>query len=244
MTKFTKITAAIVAAAAVLSFAGCSNNTSSASESSSAVSDASTASTAEAAKTAEAASTAAATAEAAQTAEAAAPATAEASAFDASAMYGDWVLAAINDGTNTMSVADFAAANNVSAEDTLIYVNIDENSYNSLAMGVEGNYSYTVTENGITVDLDGMELPVTYDAESDILAYGVAVGDVTYKYVFMRNTDRLPLPLRLLSNSVQNRYICPDFAPGFCFLLTYGGFCGTIFSRHDFEQENLHEKIN
>lgn len=104
-------------------------------------------------------------------------------------MYGDWVLAAINDGTNTMSVADFAAANNVSAEDTLIYVNIDENSYNSLAMGVEGNYSYTVTENGITVDLDGMELPVTYDAESDILAYGVAVGDVTYKYVFMRNTD-------------------------------------------------------
>lgn len=195
MTKFTKITAAIVAAAAVLSFAGCSNNTSSASESSSAVSDASTASTAsaastaEAAKTAEATSTAAATAEAAQTAEAAAPATAEASAFDASAMYGDWVLAAINDGTNTMSVADFAAANNVSAEDTLIYVNIDENSYNSLAMGVEGNYSYTVTENGITVDLDGMELPVTYDAESDILAYGVAVGDVTYKYVFMRNTD-------------------------------------------------------
>lgn len=196
MTKFTKITAAIVAAAAVLSFAGCSNNTSSASESSSAVSDASTASaasTAEAAKTAEAASTtastAAATAEAAQTAEAAAPATAEASAFAASAMYGDWVLAAINDGTNTMSVADFAAANNVSAEDTLIYVNIDENSYNSLAMGVEGNYSYTVTENGITVDLDGMELPVTYDAESDILAYGVAVGDVTYKYVFMRNTD-------------------------------------------------------
>ena len=196
MTKFTKITVAIVAAAAVLSFAGCSNNTSSASESSSAVSDASTASaasTAEAAKTAEAASTtastAAATAEAAQTAEAAAPATAEASAFDASAMYGDWVLAAINDGTNTMSVADFAAANNVSAEDTLIYVNIDENSYNSLAMGVEGNYSYTVTENGITVDLDGMELPVTYDAESDILAYGVAVGDVTYKYVFMRNTD-------------------------------------------------------
>ena len=189
MTKFTKITAAIVAAAAVLSFAGCSNNTSSASESSSAASDASTASTAEAAKTAEAASTAAATAEAAQTAEAAAPATAEASAFDASAMYGDWVLAAINDGTNTMSVADFAAANNVSAEDTLIYVNIDENSYNSLAMGVEGNYSYTVTENGITVDLDGKELPVTYDAESDILAYGVAVGDVTYKYVFMRNTD-------------------------------------------------------
>ena len=189
MTKFTKITAAIVAAAAVLSFAGCSNNTSSASESSSAVSDASTASTAEAAKTAEAASTAAATAEAAQTAEAAAPATAEASAFDASAMYGNWVLAAINDGTNTMSVADFAAANNVSAEDTLIYVNIDENSYNSMAMGVEGNYSYTVTENGITVDLDGMELPVTYDAESDILAYGVAVGDVTYKYVFMRNTD-------------------------------------------------------
>lgn len=176
MTKFTKITAAIVAAAAVLSFAGCSNNTSSASESSSAVSDASTAS-------------AASTAEAAKTAEAAAPATAEASAFDASAMYGDWVLAAINDGTNTMSVADFAAANNVSAEDTLIYVNIDENSYNSLAMGVEGNYSYTVTENGITVDLDGMELPVTYDAESDILAYGVAVGDVTYKYVFMRNTD-------------------------------------------------------
>ena len=173
MTKFTKITAAIVAAAAVLSFAGCSNNTSSASESSSAVSDASTASTAEAA----------------QTAEVAAPATAEASAFDASAMYGNWVLAAINDGTNTMSVADFAAANNVSAEDTLIYVNIDENSYNSLAMGVEGNYSYTVTENGITVDLDGMELPVTYDAESDILAYGVAVGDVTYKYVFMRNTD-------------------------------------------------------
>lgn len=187
MTKFTKITAAIVAAAAVLSFAGCSNNTSSASESSSTVSTAEAANTAEAAKTAEAAAPA--TAEAAQTAEVAAPATAEAPAFDVSAMYGDWVLGAINDGTNTMSVADFAAANNVSAEDTLIYVNIDENAYNSLAMGVEGNYSYTVTENGITVDLDGMELPVSYDAESDIFAYGVAVGDVTYKYVFMRNTD-------------------------------------------------------
>lgn len=187
MTKFTKITAAIVAAAAVLSFAGCSNNTSSASESSSTVSTAEAANTAEAAKTAEAAAPA--TAEAAQTAEVAAPATAEAPAFDVSAMYGNWVLGAINDGTNTMSVADFAAANNVSAEDTLIYVNIDENAYNSLAMGVEGNYSYTVTENGITVDLDGMELPVSYDAESDIFAYGVAVGDVTYKYVFMRNTD-------------------------------------------------------
>ena len=175
-----KITALMLSSAMMLSLAACGGSASTETVSSEAASS-------EAASTT--ASTAAATAEAAQTAEAAAPATAEASTFDASAMYGDWVLAAINDGTNTMSVADFAAANNVSAEDTLIYVNIDENSYNSLAMGVEGNYSYTVTENGITVDLDGMELPVTYDAESDILAYGVAVGDVTYKYVFMRNTD-------------------------------------------------------
>lgn len=189
MTKFTKITAAIVAAAAVLSFAGCSNNTSSASESSSAASDASTASTAEAAKTAEAASTAAATAEAAQTAEVAAPATAEASAFDVTKMFGQWVLAGVNDGTNTMNVADFAASLNADVESCLVYVTIDETTYSSKVLDNESTFTYTVNDNGITVDMDGIELPVVYDADADAIAYGVAQDEVTYKYVFMRNTD-------------------------------------------------------
>ena len=37
--------------------------------------------------------------------------------------------------------------------------------------------------------MGGLELPVSYDAENDIFAYGVSLGDVTYKYVFIRNTD-------------------------------------------------------
>ena len=187
MTKFTKITAAVVAAAAVLSFAGCSNNTSSASSDTS-----STASTAEAAKTAEAASTAAATAEAdtASTAEVAAPATAQAEtpAFDVTAMYGDWLLAAVNDGTNTMNVADFAASLNADVESCMIYVTIDENTYTSTILDNSSSYPYTVNESGITVDMDGIELPIVYDVDGDFFAYGVAQDEVTYKYVFMRNT--------------------------------------------------------
>lgn len=191
MTKFTKFTAAIVAAAAVLSFAGCSNNNTS-SENSSTVSSTSTAdaaSTAEA-KTAEAAATAeAATAQASATAEADTAATAEAAAFDATKMYGSWILAAVNNGTDTMNVADFAASTNATVEEAIIAVVIDENSYSSQAANSEGTYSYVVTENGITVDVDGVELPVYYDEESDSLAYGVAVGDVTYKFIFVRNDD-------------------------------------------------------
>lgn len=190
MTKFTKITAAVVAAAAVLSFAGCSNNTSSTSSASSDAS--STASTAEAAKTAEAASTAAATAEAdtASTAEVAAPATAqaEAPAFDVTAMYGDWMLAGVNDGTNTMNVSDFAASLNADVESCMIYVTIDENNYTSTVLDYSNTYSYTANENGITVDMDGIELPIVYDVDGDFFAYGVAQDEVTYKYVFMRNT--------------------------------------------------------
>lgn len=187
MTKFTKITAAVVAAAAVLSFAGCSNNTSSASSDTS-----STASTAEAAKTAEAASTAAATAEAdtASTAEVAAPDTAqaEAPAFDVTAMYGDWMLAGVNDGTNTMNVSDFAASLNADVESCMIYVTIDENNYTSTVLDNASTFPYTANENGITVDMDGIELPIVYDVDGDFFAYGVAQDEVTYKYVFMRNT--------------------------------------------------------
>lgn len=187
MTKFTKITAAVVAAAAVLSFAGCSNNTSSASSDSS-----STASTAEAAKTAEASSTAAATVEAdtASTAEVAAPATAqaEAPAFDVTAMYGDWLLAAVNDGTNTMNVSDFAASLNADVESCMIYVTIDENNYTSTVLDNASTFPYTVNADGITVNMDGIDLPIVYDVDGDFFAYGVAQDEVTYKYVFMRNT--------------------------------------------------------
>ena len=191
MTKFTKITAAIVAAAAVLSFAGCSNNTSSASESSSTVS---AASTAEAAKTAEAAATAeadsASTAQAA-TAEVAAPATAEASAFDVSVMYGEWILAGINNGTETMSVADYAASIGASAEDCMAAVKIDENGYTSATSAAESTLAYTASENGVDVDLgEGNILNVIYDADSDALFYGYADAEGnTYKFIFMRNTD-------------------------------------------------------
>lgn len=188
MTKFTKFTAAIVAAAAVLSFAGCSNNNTS-SENSSTVSTADAASTAEV-KTAEAAATAeATTAQASATAEADTAATAEAAAFDVTKMYGSWILAAVNNGTDTMNVADFAASTNATVEEAIIAVVIDENNYSSKAANSEGTYSYVVTENGITVDVDGVELPVFYDEESDSLAYGVATGDVTYKFIFIRNTD-------------------------------------------------------
>lgn len=188
MTKFTKITAAIVAAAAVLSFAGCSNNTSSASESSSTVSTAEAANTAEAAKTAEVAAPA--TAEAAKTAEVAAPATAqaEAPAFDVTAMYGDWMLAGVNDGTNTMNVADFAASLNADVESCMIYVTIDENTYTSTILDNSSSYPYTANESGITVDMDGIELPIVYDVDGDFFAYGVSQDEVTYKYIFMRNT--------------------------------------------------------
>ena len=197
--KITKILAAIAAAAAVLSFAGCSNNntsSSSAADSSSAAE--STASTAEAASntaetdskasTAEAASNTAETDSKASTAEvvAAAP-TAEASAFDVTAMYGNWILAGINNGTETLSVADYADSIGAAAEDCLVAIAIDENGYTTATSGAEATFAYTVSDNGIAVDLgEGAILNVVYDADTNGLYYAAsdAEGNVL-KFVFM-----------------------------------------------------------
>ena len=172
MTKFTKILAAVVAASAVLSLAGCGNKDNSTGSSSSSSDSSAVASTAEA--------------DASATAEVSAPATAEASAFDITRMYGTWALAAINDGTNTMSVAEYAESAGVDAESLMIFVNIDENGYTSSSSQGEATYPYTVTDSGLIFSIDGIDFTVYYDADSDTFAYGFASNDVTYKYVFMR----------------------------------------------------------
>jgi uncharacterized lipoprotein NlpE involved in copper resistance len=189
MTKFTKILAAVVAASAVLSLAGCGNKDNSTGSSSSSASDSSAvASTAEAstASSAEVSAPATAEADASATAEVSAPATAEAAAFDITRMYGTWALAAINDGTNTMSVAEYAESAGVDAESLMIFVNIDENGYTSSSSQGEATYPYTVTDSGLIFSIDGIDFTVYYDADSDTFAYGFASNDVTYKYVFMR----------------------------------------------------------
>lgn len=189
MTKFTKILAAVVAASAVLSLAGCGNKDNSTGSSSSSASDSSAvASTAEAstASSAEVSAPATAEADASATAEVSAPATAEAAAFDITRMYGTWALAAINDGINTMSVAEYAESTGVEAESLMIFVNIDENGYTSSSSLGEATYPYTVTDSGLIFSIDGVDFTVYYDADSDTFAYGFASNDVTYKYVFMR----------------------------------------------------------
>lgn len=188
MTKFTKILAAVVAASAVLSLAGCGNKDNSTGSSSSSSDSSAVASTAEAstASSAEVSAPATAEADASATAEVSAPATAEASAFDITRMYGTWALAAINDGTNTMSVAEYAESAGVDAESLMIFVNIDENGYTSSSSQGEATYPYTVTDSGLIFSIDGIDFTVYYDADSDTFAYGFASNDVTYKYVFMR----------------------------------------------------------
>lgn len=188
MTKFTKILAAVVAASAVLSLAGCGNKDNSTGSSSSSSDSSAVASTAEAstASSAEVSAPATAEADASATAEVSAPATAEASAFDITRMYGTWALAAINDGTNTMSVAEYAESAGVDAESLMIFVNIDENGYTSSSSLGEATYPYTVTDSGLIFSIDGVDFTVYYDADSDTFAYGFASNDVTYKYVFMR----------------------------------------------------------
>ena len=181
MTKFTKILAAVVAASAVLSLAGCGNKDNSTGSSSSSASDSSAA-----ASTAEVSAPATAEADASATAEVSAPATAEAAAFDITRMYGTWALAAINDGTNTMSVAEYAESAGVEAESLMIFVNIDENGYTSSSSLGDATYPYTVTDSGLIFSADGVDFTVYYDADSDTFAYGFASNDVTYKYVFMR----------------------------------------------------------
>ncbi len=203
MNKFTKILAAVVAASAVLSFAGCSNkNESSASDSSSSSASESVASTAEsAASSAEAdAATAqadAATAQAdAATAEADAPATVQApvtaeaesgaDVMDVTKMFGTWSLAGIDDGTGIKDVATYAADNATDVESIMIFVNIDENGYTSAAAGTESTYTYTATDYGMLVAVESVDLGVVYDEESDSIAYGVSVGDKTVKFIFTR----------------------------------------------------------
>lgn len=156
--KITKILAAVAAAAAVLSFAGCSNNNTS----SSSAADSSSA----------AESTAS---------------TAEASAFDVTAMYGNWILAGINNGTETLSVADYADSIGAAAEDCLVVIAIDENGYTTATSGAESTFAYTVSDNGIAVDLgEGAILNVVYDADTNGLYYAAsdAEGNVL-KFVFM-----------------------------------------------------------
>lgn len=186
--KITKILAAAVAAAAVLSFAGCSNNNTSSTADSSSAAESNVSTAENTASTAETASTA--DAETASTADAATPATAQAEtpAFDVSVMYGNWLLAAVNDGTTTMNVADYAASLNSDVESVMTYVTIDENGYTSKILDNSATSAYSVSDNGIVVDMDGIELPITYDAEGDCFAFGVSQDEVTYKYVFMRDT--------------------------------------------------------
>lgn len=159
--KITKILAAVAAAAAVLSFAGCSNNNTS----SSSAADSSSA----------AESTAS---------------TAEASAFDVTAMYGNWILAGINNGTETLSVADYADSIGAAAEDCLVVIAIDENGYTTATSGAESTFAYTVSDNGIAVDLgEGAILNVVYDADTNGLYYAASDADGNVlKFVFM-NAD-------------------------------------------------------
>ena len=159
--KITKILAAVAAAAAVLSFAGCSNNNTS----SSSAADSSSA----------AGSTAS---------------TAEASAFDVTAMYGNWILAGINNGTETLSVADYADSIGAAAEDCLVVIAIDENGYTTATSGAESTFAYTVSDNGIAVDLgEGAILNVVYDADTNGLYYMASDADGNVlKFVFM-NAD-------------------------------------------------------
>ncbi len=196
--KITKILAAVVAAAAVLSFAGCSNNntsSSSAADSSSAAE--STASNAEAASTTAQTDSTAQTESKAPTAEDAATAptaeavaTAEASAFDVTAMYGNWILAGINNGTETLSVADYADSIGAAAEDCLVYIAIDENGYTTATSGAESTFAYTVSDNGIAVDFgEGAILNVVYDADTNGLYYAASDADGNIlKFVFV-NAD-------------------------------------------------------
>lgn len=202
MNKFTKILAAVVAASAVLSFAGCGNkNESSASDSSSSSASESVAATAEsAASSAEAAVTAeadaatvqadAATAEADASATVQAPVTAEAETgadvMDVTKMFGTWSLAGIDDGTGIKDVATYAADNATDVESIMIFVNIDENGYTSAAAGTESTYTYTATDYGMLVAVESVDLGVVYDEESDSIAYGVSVGDKTVKFIFTR----------------------------------------------------------
>ena len=192
MTKFTKILAAVVAASAVLSFAGCSNKDNSSDSSSSSASDSSAAaSTAEAstASSAEVSAPATAEADASTTAEVSAPATAEAAAFDVSKLYGEWILAGVNDGTQTMNVADFAASLGVDAESCMVSVVIDETSYTYTTVAGSAVYTYTANENGITVDMGGVEVANIYGEEADTIMYQTANDTATYTYILMRNTD-------------------------------------------------------
>lgn len=203
MNKFAKILAAVVAASAVLSFAGCSNkNESSASDSSSSSASESVAATAEsAASSAEAdaataqadAATAqadAATAEADASATVQAPVTAEAESgadvMDVTKMFGTWSLVGIDDGNGMKDVATYAADNGVDEESVMVFVNIDENGYTSATAGDESTYTYTATDYGMLVSAEGADLGVVYDESTDSIAYGVPVGETTIKFVFAR----------------------------------------------------------
>lgn len=161
MTKFTKFLAAVVAASAVLSLAGCGNKENSESASgNSSVADSSAAADSSAS-----------------------------SEFDITKMYGIWALAGINDGTNTMTVTEYADSLGADAESCMMFVTIDENSYTSSSSAGDTTCAYTATDSGLTFNADGVDFTVYYDEGTDSIAYGVALNDVTYKYIFMRYTD-------------------------------------------------------
>lgn len=204
MKKYTKILAAIAAAAAIISCTACGNKTESSSTAdSSSVSEAADNSSAADESVADDSAAdesvaddgqAAATQEqAAGTVEQAAPsAEADANAEGSdivSKMMGSWVLA----GINGMDLNTYGEAVGLTAEDLMVVVTIDENGYTSKSSTGEATYAYTATENGIAVPMtDEFTLNVLYIEEADSIVYVIAGADadgneVQIQYTFMRN---------------------------------------------------------
>lgn len=204
MKKYTKILAAIAAAAAIISCTACGNKTESSSTAdSSSVSEAADNSSAADESVADDSAAdesvaddeqAAATQEqAAGTVEQAAPsAEADANAEGSdivSKMMGSWVLA----GINGMDLNTYGETVGLTAEDLMVVVTIDENGYTSESSTGEATYAYTATENGIAVPMtDEFTLNVLYIEEADSIVYVIAGADadgneVQIQYTFMRN---------------------------------------------------------
>ncbi len=204
MKKYTKILAAIAAAAAIISCTACGNKTESSSTAdSSSVSEAADNSSAADESVADDSAAdesvaddeqAAATQEqAAGTVEQAAPsAEADANAEGSdivSKMMGSWVLA----GINGMDLNTYGETVGLTAEDLMVVVTIDENGYTSKSSTGEATYAYTATENGIAVPMtDEFTLNVLYIEEADSIVYVIAGADadgneVQIQYTFMRN---------------------------------------------------------
>jgi len=207
MKKYTKILAAIAAAAAIISCTACGNKTESSSTAdSSSVSEAADNSSAADESAADesvaddsAADESVADDEQAATQEQAAGTQEQAPSAEAdtnaegsdivSKMMGSWVLA----GINGMDLNTYGEATGLTAEDLMVVVTIDENGYTSESSTGEATYAYTATETGIAVPMtDEFTLNVLYIEEADSIVYVIAGADadgneVQIQYTFMRN---------------------------------------------------------